>query len=149
LVNSHYIEIKSGLQEGDQVIYAGYEMLREGDPVVPTEWGQEGTEARGGPLTLPPATGEETAVGHRLSAVSRDMTAPSPTAGGRQPTAKTYTCPMHSEVRMDQPGECPKCGMKLVPKEATGDRRRTTGKASGSASPSGRMSGMPGMGDGR
>ena len=27
----------------------------------------------------------------------------------------TYTCPMHPEVRQDRPGNCPKCGMKLVP----------------------------------
>jgi DNA-directed RNA polymerase subunit RPC12/RpoP len=29
-----------------------------------------------------------------------------------------YTCPMHQEVESDQPGNCPKCGMKLVPKGA-------------------------------
>ena len=27
--------------------------------------------------------------------------------------AQTYTCPMHSEVRQDKPGSCPKCGMAL------------------------------------
>src|SRR6266511_1398556 len=26
-----------------------------------------------------------------------------------------YTCPMHPEVVTEQPGNCPKCGMKLVP----------------------------------
>lgn len=25
-----------------------------------------------------------------------------------------YTCTMHPEVRSDKPGDCPKCGMKLV-----------------------------------
>ena len=28
---------------------------------------------------------------------------------------KKYTCPMHPEVVMDHPGNCPKCGMKLIP----------------------------------
>jgi len=104
LVNSNYVGIKSGLQEGEQVIYAGYEMLKEGDPLVPTEWGPQG------PLTLPPATGEAAA-------------------------GTIYTCPMHPEVRMDKPGECPKCGMKLQPEKAGGGSP---------ASPGGAMPGMPG-----
>lgn len=29
-----------------------------------------------------------------------------------------YTCVMHPEVQSDKPGNCPKCGMKLVPKSA-------------------------------
>jgi len=34
-----------------------------------------------------------------------------------------YTCPMHPEVVQDHPGNCPKCGMKLVEKKdmAKGD----------------------------
>ena len=28
-----------------------------------------------------------------------------------------YTCPMHSEIRSDKPGDCPKCGMELVKME--------------------------------
>jgi hypothetical protein len=31
--------------------------------------------------------------------------------------ASTYTCTMHPEVRSDKPGNCPKCGMALVPKK--------------------------------
>jgi len=26
---------------------------------------------------------------------------------------ETYTCPMHSDVKSDKPGGCPKCGMTL------------------------------------
>jgi len=103
LVNSHTVEIRNGLQEGDQVIYAGSEMLKEGDPVVPTEWGASGL------LTLPPATGEAKAAPGTI-----------------------YTCPMHPEVKMDKPGDCPKCGMKLQPVKA----------APGSEAP--RLRGSPG-----
>jgi len=35
------------------------------------------------------------------------------------PDSTTYVCPMHPEVVRKQPGECPICGMKLVPKETT------------------------------
>ena len=31
-----------------------------------------------------------------------------------------YTCPMHPEVVSDEPGNCPKCGMHLVPLEQNG-----------------------------
>ncbi|MEO6253728.1 MAG: heavy metal-binding domain-containing protein, partial [Ferruginibacter sp.] len=30
----------------------------------------------------------------------------------------TYTCPMHPEIHADKPGNCPKCGMKLVKEKA-------------------------------
>ena len=31
------------------------------------------------------------------------------------PVVAEYTCPMHPEVRSPKPGNCPKCGMALVP----------------------------------
>ena len=33
-----------------------------------------------------------------------------------------YTCPMHPEVVQDKPGNCPKCGMNLVPVKAEADK---------------------------
>jgi FtsP/CotA-like multicopper oxidase with cupredoxin domain len=39
-------------------------------------------------------------------------------AGKRQESERgaSYTCPMHHDVVSSQPGDCPKCGMALVPK---------------------------------
>lgn len=35
-----------------------------------------------------------------------------------EPNPTTYTCPMHPEIHESKPGNCPKCGMKLVPEKA-------------------------------
>ena len=47
------------------------------------------------------------------------------TQSGEPPAAPTpgaiYTCPMHPEIRRDQPGTCPKCGMTLEPMMPTLD----------------------------
>lgn len=49
--------------------------------------------------------------------------APAPDAG-----ATVYTCPMHPEVRSSKPGNCPKCGMKLVPVKPEGSGRADAGQ---------------------
>ena len=36
-----------------------------------------------------------------------------------------YYCPMHPSVQQDHPGECPICGMTLVPKEKSGGKGAT------------------------
>ena len=36
------------------------------------------------------------------------------------PEADIYVCPMHPEVRQNGPGDCPKCGMHLVPESEAG-----------------------------
>lgn len=33
--------------------------------------------------------------------------------------ARTWTCPMHSNVITEKPGDCPVCSMRLVPAEST------------------------------
>jgi hypothetical protein len=37
--------------------------------------------------------------------------------GQQAPAATEYTCSHHPEVISDKPGQCPKCGMDLVPKK--------------------------------
>ncbi|MDD5242050.1 MAG: heavy metal translocating P-type ATPase [Sulfuricella sp.] len=46
---------------------------------------------------------------HPVSAVT------APAAAG---SGATYTCPMHPEIRQPSPGNCPKCGMALEPRNA-------------------------------
>ena len=47
-------------------------------------------------------------------------------AAAEQEKKQKYTCPMHPEVVMDHPGNCPKCGMKLEPmKSKTHETHRT------------------------
>ncbi|PYI59811.1 MAG: hypothetical protein DMC59_04980, partial [Verrucomicrobia bacterium] len=51
-------------------------------------------------------------------------------AAGEQEKKQKYTCPMHPEIVTDHPGNCPKCGMKLVPlkqnKRPTSNAQRPT-----------------------
>ncbi|MGA0795620.1 MAG: heavy metal translocating P-type ATPase [Quisquiliibacterium sp.] len=44
-----------------------------------------------------------------------DNVAPTDVDVAAQPTGTIYTCPMHPEIRRDQLGDCPKCGMTLEP----------------------------------
>ena len=39
------------------------------------------------------------------------------TEDNSMPNAIVYTCTMHTEVKSDVPGKCPKCGMTLVPEK--------------------------------
>lgn len=39
---------------------------------------------------------------------------------------KRYTCPMHPEIKRDQPGDCPECGMSLEPETVSLDEEDDT-----------------------
>lgn len=78
------------------------------------------SEPKPRPATLDPSH-PASPEGARLNvAALTETAAPDKPANGKaagQPAATVYTCPMHPEVTSDKPGRCPKCGMKLVPKE--------------------------------
>jgi FtsP/CotA-like multicopper oxidase with cupredoxin domain len=48
---------------------------------------------------------------HKTLALVAEMDFDEPVGGG----AVIYVCPTHSEVTSEEPGQCPKCGMKLMP----------------------------------
>jgi len=50
--------------------------------------------------------------------------------GSPDPGVADYTCPMHPEISQPGPGQCPKCGMALVPRE-----QKAEPKSSGEPNP--------------
>lgn len=42
----------------------------------------------------------------------------------RDENAQLWTCPMHPEVIMQEPGQCPKCGMDLVPVKQSSNKKQ-------------------------
>ncbi|HWY50433.1 MAG TPA: heavy metal-binding domain-containing protein [Chthoniobacterales bacterium] len=50
---------------------------------------------------------------------------PTPSGPPRVEHAQRYTCPMHPEIVRAEPGQCPKCGMTLVPIKEVGAVHRT------------------------
>ena len=70
-----------------------------------------GYDADPGWYEHPPGT-----VAGPVGADGRPVAHPPTAQDGAGKTAKTlYTCVMHPEVVQDHPGNCPKCGMQLVP----------------------------------
>ena len=60
------------------------------------------------------------------------------------PEHQVYTCPMHPEVVSDQPGDCPKCGMHLVPQdEASASHDHAHGHGAGPAESDGKYDTVP------
>lgn len=98
-------EIKSGLHEGDQVIWKGLDDLIEGTPVRVEETSKPEAE----PASISDMSAMPEMAAHEKKRVP---------ASSHKTTPKVdYTCPMHPEVHSDKPGKCPKCGMDLVKDE--------------------------------
>lgn len=47
---------------------------------------------------------------------------------GQEESGTIWTCSMHPQVREKKPGDCPICGMKLVPMKATATPEKSTSK---------------------
>ncbi len=80
---------------------------------APTQTGGERSEKS--PAAPEPAAEHGHAHGGTAAPTEKDKAGDAGKA--KKPAATVYTCPMHPEVTSDKPGKCPKCGMKLVPKE--------------------------------
>lgn len=97
-------EILAGLKVGQKVVVAGQDYLKNGDNVAPAKV-QIAASNSSSPAAMNGSAGTNSA----------------PTPGSAAPRT-LYTCLMHPEVIQDHPGNCPMCGMALVPKRAGGAR---------------------------
>ena len=73
--------------------------------------------------TMPSSAGDKTtSVAAERSLAKAGVATPATGPARRAVAGKTsYTCPMHPEVIRDAPGDCPICGMALVPIGGTGE----------------------------
>lgn len=77
------------------------------------------TVATTAPTQEPPeARGDMGGMNHSTSGMQHNNHSVATQPATTQATA-IYTCTMHPEVISDKPGNCPKCGMKLVKKEGS------------------------------
>jgi membrane fusion protein, copper/silver efflux system len=67
------------------------------------------------------------AAGHRLLTGGVDQPATSREGPSARSRAELWTCPMHPSIVRDGPGECPICGMKLVPLEKSAPEEEHAG----------------------
>jgi hypothetical protein len=94
-------------------------------PYTPSPSPLAGDRTDSSPTSAPEVTGTGHAH-HGPSSQSAATSSAGATMMGEQPAAQpqqaaaTYTCPMHADVVQSAPGECPKCGMRLVKRPSSG-----------------------------
>jgi rubrerythrin len=96
-----YYQVLGGLEAGERVVTSGQFMLDSESQL------RAAIQQMLEPGATPAVTGTQAAPGHAIEP-------PAPT-GGQEPVV--YLCPMpeHVSIQYDHPGNCPICGMKLVP----------------------------------
>ena len=114
-------EVVSGLTGGQQVVTAGQDTLKNGDTVTVTNV-MPSAQMAADKAPEPVQAEEVPALQKEVPAAAVTPAPPKAKKSSAKHTAAKplYTCLMHPEVLQDHPGDCPKCHMKLVPKQKGG-----------------------------
>ena len=119
-VGDHFI-VLSGLSEGEKVVTSGNFLIDSESRLKSAASGMTGMSHGGEkPKTESqqqddPKSQQPDHSGHTMPKPNQSSEHSGHDMGkGKQVDGKKYTCSMHPEVIMDAPGNCPKCGMKLV-----------------------------------
>ncbi|MCK6558232.1 efflux RND transporter periplasmic adaptor subunit [candidate division KSB1 bacterium] len=118
LVAEGQMQILEGLHEGEQLVVSSQFLIDSESNLraaiaqfTSTHAGHGEARSQGALQDKEPTVGGEYE-GHQMREESKSTEHSARKA--KQTGGKKYTCEMHPEVIMDAPGDCPKCGMRLV-----------------------------------
>jgi RND family efflux transporter MFP subunit len=119
-VGDRFIVLR-GLEEGEKVVTSGNFLIDSESRLKSAASGMAGMShgAHGGeaPTQPPPKSEQPDHSGHATPKTDTSSEHSSHDMGKvKKVGGQKYTCPMHPEVIMDAPGNCPKCKMQLVEK---------------------------------
>jgi len=122
------VEVLDGLKAGDQVATSGVFLIAAEARISTAAKYWEKTAEPAASTSADAAMGAAPVPEPRRPApptssppASRTPRAtPTSTTSAKAAPDVVWTCPMHPEVQLKEPGTCPKCGMTLVPKQRGG-----------------------------
>ncbi len=88
-----FTEILSGVAEGEEIVISSQFLI------------DSESNLKAAVMQLAPSSGADTSSSNSYKADEKQL------------LKQLYTCPMHPEIIRDKPGQCPICGMNLVPKK--------------------------------